>query len=175
MLRACPILIVLFFFSNCSPESKYRQEIGDVSNRWQEVVTHTATLSADVTQQIATWQKVYHAVYGNTDSLDTLTAEQTSELNQLKMNCLAHGDVYVSIQEELDEEMQYIESNGVGVQMLMLDLEKGDFSDSVVLKLKNVSQALVVSENKVKGWEALLSSTQKECKEACQQSKNIAL
>lgn len=153
-------------FMSCDSKSKYKIEIEDLSARWGTLADRTIKFSKETSENVKEWQGMYQSMYAGL-STDDFSEEQLSQVNELKMICLSHGDIYVEIQEILDMKVKMMESKGLIIQTLMLALENKELPTDVQIQLDSLNAYCETEEKVIAEFEEMTLSTKKKCLSTC--------
>ncbi|MCV9386052.1 hypothetical protein [Reichenbachiella ulvae] len=162
-----PLLFVLVF-SSCSKADRYRTQIEEIGDKWETLASDATNLSINTSENIKTWQTNYQNLFSSFDSEEiSMSEEEKSKLDQFKITCLGHGDVYVEIQEVMDSRIKEIEAKGIEIQELMLALEGDAIPDDIDSQIKGLTDFIDSTEVSIHEYEQITSNTQKECISNC--------
>lgn len=167
MLRLNLMFCILYVLCiGCNPSAKHQTKIEELSSRWEKLADRTIQLSLEMSDNVEDWQGMYHGMYSGV-KIEDMSDDRVGTINELKMTCLGHGDVYVEIQEILDMKVKMMEVKGVEVQNLILGLEAKDLPEDVQTQLDSLNSYLETEEKVIREFEEMTESTKKQCLKTC--------
>ncbi|MGL1888860.1 MAG: hypothetical protein OCD76_20275 [Reichenbachiella sp.] len=169
------VLVCLLTLSCSSKEDKLRKPIEDLSTKWINLLEKVVLLENDLDKEVENWEGMYEGMYISGERLDTMSLDTKYAMNQLKLECLGHGDVYYTIKAEVDASLQDIELEGEGVQELMLGLDRHQLTedDSVEFNIEKLNGLISKVAIDIDNFASRLDSTKVQCVLTCSKYAKI--
>jgi chromosome segregation ATPase len=173
MKRILGVCLFATLLMACANTAQYGEEVGTLSETWNETTAEVGTFVSEVESQLSDWQKQFAAMEVSAEVRDELADEKIEQLQNIKAACSTHGESYTQLRGEVQEFARMWEEKTNLLEGLRNDVEAGNVPDDIDAVLSDLKTVMEEGGTKVNTWKEQLTAIRKNCMETCSEHARI--